>query len=340
MASETEERRSAFLAGVLPAGPWDLAPLGAGGNNRTYLVHQGRERYVLKENFRHPADRRDRATAEFAFARFAWSQGLRCLPEPLACDPTAGMALFGFVAGERIAPGALGPAEVQQAMDFVMALNGDRHQPSASDLPEGAEACFSLNRHLQVVDARLARLEQLPPAEDLDREARDLARGKMRPLFDRMADRIRQEADRHGMAMDQALTRQDRVISPSDFGFHNALRRHDGTLAFLDFEYAGWDDPAKLSGDFFSQVQVPVPLTHWDLVRDTLSDLVDDPASARKRMTLLRPLYQLKWCCIVLNHFLPVAAARRSFAGQDPIAHKRGQLHQAQAMLRAISNQP
>ena len=40
-----------------------------------------------------------------------------------------------------------------------------------------------------------------------------------------------------------------RVLSPSDFGFHNALRRPDGTIVFVDFEYFGWDDPAKMMAD-------------------------------------------------------------------------------------------
>src|SRR6266480_4587472 len=47
-----------------------------------------------------------------------------------------------------------------------------------------------------------------------------------------------------------ALPQASRILSPSDFGFHNAIRRPDGTLAFVDFEYFGWDDPAKTIVDF------------------------------------------------------------------------------------------
>src|SRR5258708_29751946 len=41
------------------------------------------------------------------------------------------------------------------------------------------------------------------------------------------------------------------------FGFHNALLRPSQELCFLDFEYAGHDDPAKMVGDFFSQPAIP-----------------------------------------------------------------------------------
>ena len=47
------------------------------------------------------------------------------------------------------------------------------------------------------------------------------------------------------------LAPQHRCLSPSDFGFHNALLRGRPGVpgardwVFLDFEYFGWDDPAK-----------------------------------------------------------------------------------------------
>ena len=43
---------------------------------------------------------------------------------------------------------------------------------------------------------------------------------------------------------------EDLQISPSDFGFHNALRTNTGPV-FFDFEFSGWDDPAKTIIDFF-----------------------------------------------------------------------------------------
>src|ERR1700680_1391707 len=44
-----------------------------------------------------------------------------------------------------------------------------------------------------------------------------------------------------GLAFDAELPQEWRSLVPSDFGFHNSLRRPDGSLAFLDFEYFGWD---------------------------------------------------------------------------------------------------
>ena len=51
------------------------------------------------------------------------------------------------------------------------------------------------------------------------------------------------------MELHSAPTPPRRSLSPSDFGFHNALLEADGRLTFVDFEYFGWDDPVKIVAD-------------------------------------------------------------------------------------------
>ena len=112
------------------------------------------------------------------------------------------------------------------------------------------------------------------------------------------------------------MSEDDRCISPSDFGFHNVLLKNDGALCFIDFEYAGWDDPAKLIGDFFCQPAVPVPPVYFDEFAAMVVSYSVRPEALRERAYLLLPAFQIKWCCIMLNEFLPAAAQRRQFA--DP----------------------
>ena len=105
-------------------------------------------------------------------------------------------------------------------------------------------------------------------------------------------------------------------LSPSDFGFHNALAGHDGKLTFLDFEYAGRDDPAKLASDFFCQPEVPVPLelSSRHFVRRLGDGLEPRRSRAGRAVEILLDAYRIKWTCIILNDFLPLGAARRAFA--------------------------
>ena len=55
------------------------------------------------------------------------------------------------------------------------------------------------------------------------------------------------------------------------------------------------------------------------------------------RAALLLPVYRVKWCCILLNEFLPVGGRRRQFStAADQEARKVAQLTKARAALAAV----
>ena len=107
-------------------------------------------------------------------------------------------------------------------------------------------------------------------------------------------------------------------------------------MRFLDFEYAGWDDPAKMVCDFFCQPAVPVPLHFYDDVVGRVA-AVSGGSSLPQRIGLLLPVYQLKWCCILLNDFLPLGRRRRSFAG-GTAAQEEQKARQLQKARQALQN--
>src|SRR5436190_18977344 len=134
------------------------------------------------------------------------------------------------------------------------------------------------------------------------------------------------------------LRSAERRVSPSDFGFHNALVRPRGGLCFIDFEYAGWDDPAKMVCDFFHQPAVRVPTGFLAPVVQAALEGLPEPERHRERIRLLMPVYALKWCCIVLNEFLATGRRRRSFARESggTEARKVRQLALSKSLLERI----
>jgi hypothetical protein len=304
--------------------PFRLVRLTGGGNNRVFRVESAGAPVVLKVYYRHPDDPRDRLRADYGFSAFAWSVAARALPEPLARDPAAGMATYGFVAGDKLAPGEVTAAHVAEAAAFFRAVNEHRGDALRAGLPEAAEACFSIAAHLACVERRMERLAGIDAGTPLGSAAAAVVAGRLHPAWCRVRDGVRAAA----ADPDRPLASDDRCLSPSDFGFHNAIRAADGRLRFLDFEYAGWDDPAKMVCDFFCQPAVPVPREHLAGFVGALADLWGDGAAWRRRVGLLLPVYELKWCCIMLNEFLPSADSRRAFAGAgaDREARRAAQL--------------
>lgn len=315
-----------------------LHPLAGGANNRLFLAEGTDGQALLKVYFRHPADPRDRLRAECAFLRFAWGHGIRAVPRPLADDPEGGAALYEFIPGRPLTPIEVDQDAVAQAMTFYRALNCWRDTPEAQALPDASEACFSLEDHLGCVDRRVRGLLYVEPESPAHQEAARFADRELIPIWAEVQERVRHAADRLGFTVSTPILPGDRRISPSDFGFHNCLRTAAGTLRFIDFEYAGWDDPAKLICDFFCQPAVPVPPACYARFASFVLEDQLQPEQARQRADLLLPVYRMKWCCILLNEFLPVSRDRRRFASDGSLATDRlaVQLDKARRALRAV----
>lgn len=328
MSAPPEPTVRAGIARALGRNPVaHIVPIPGGGNNRVFRVGS----YLAKVYFRHPEDRRDRWGAETAFLEFAWKAGIRCVPRPVAADRRSGTLLVEFVRGRRLRPQEVTWARVAEAAKFFRKLN--RNRAAARGLSEASEACFSLRQHLRCVERRIDRLRGVTGGSTIDRDAARFIRTELEPAWAAVSRSVRGPAG--------PITSGERCLSPSDFGFHNALLRGDGRLCFIDFEYAGWDDPAKTACDFFCQPAVPVDRRYRSRFVEALAGVLGRPEAFRGRVRSLFPVYELKWCCILLNEFLPVAGARRRFASKarDPEGRKADQLKKARAALGRLGGE-
>lgn len=318
-------------------GEVELHPLTGGGNNRVFRVDANGSNFLLKVYFQHPGDRRDRLGTEFAFSQFAWENKVRALPQPLACDRQKGLGLYEFVRGRRLEPQDVTAETVEQALNFYREINRYKQLTEAQILPQASEACFTLEEHLQCVERRIVRLRTVAASSESDRSAVDFIHNQLLEVWREVRSGVIEQANQWSLELEAEIAPLDRCLSPSDFGFHNAILSDSGQLRFLDFEYAGWDDPGKMVSDFFCQPAVPVPLNYYSKFVEAVVSELSEPEQHRQRMAILLPVYRVKWCCILLNDFLPVAGQRRSFAGQvaDREARKAVQLQKAR---RALEN--
>jgi len=322
------------------AEPVVLEPVAGGGNNRGFRLSVRDRRYFVKAYFHDAHDTRDRLEAEFAFSSHAWALGVRALPQPIASDPGEHIGIYEFVDGERVTAEGATADRVRQAIDFHRAVNQDRDRDVSGAMGDASEACFSLEAHARTVAGRVRRVESIDPQSTTDAAAAEFVRTRLGPAWQRVLEGARRLADASGLAWDDTLAAGERVRSASDFGFHNALVRADGRLAFVDFEYAGWDDPAKLVSDFFCQPAVPVSPAYRAWFLDAVFEGRPGGARGRARADVVWPMYQIKWVCILLNEFLPQSGARRRFArpAGDWEARKGAQLEKARITLDALAS--
>ena len=236
--------------------------------------------------------------------------GLRA-PRFLQADPGAGAALMSWLDGA--------PALPVQAGDFIrlaeiagrlLALSeGD----DADAMPDSIGATLSAQALFSQLEGRLALLEV---AARKDARLEQLLRSRLRPLFDLARGRSVRLYERGGLDPARRLSRFEAVLSPSDFGLHNALRDPGGALWLVDFEYFGWDDPVRLVVDL--ALHPAMALDSAQRVEATArlgAPFLRDPAFAL-RLEALSPLIAVRWALIVLNEFLPNVWRRRQAAGQ------------------------
>ena len=308
--------------------PRTARPILRGGNNRIYRIDGGDGPYALKFYPRQDSDPRDRLGAEFEALEFLTDHGVATVPRPFARDRERGCAVYEWIEGERVANP--GEAEAAALADFLIRLHGLRGADGTERLRPASASCFSCAAVTDQLRARRARLDAVRAGEPA------LARF-LDERFDPLAATVLDDLRRAGT--ETPLSPDRRTLSPSDFGFHNALRRPDGTIVFLDFEYFGWDDPVKAVSDVAlhpgTDLSEPMGRLFLDRVRPVFAK--SDP-EFDQRLALTYPAFALIWCLILLNEFLPDCWARRARPGlsEDRSAVLSRQLDKAERLYQRI----
>ncbi len=332
---DTPEAAEAAATALLGNPVRQVSRQGGGGNNRLYRVEAADGRhYALKTYLQQPGDERDRLGAEYGGLAFLRAQGFdRQVPRVVARDLQGHCALFGWIDGDAV--GHPTPRDLFEALCFVLDLYRLSQEREAAILPLASEACLSGAEVARQIDGRLDCLLAIE-----DQRLRSFLIDTFAPIYEQICDvamarYLEQDLDFAKPIAPMALT-----LSPSDFGFHNAIRRADGRLVFVDFEYFGWDDPVKLVADFLLHPAMGLDVELRRRFRRGASAVFGGDHGFDVRLRLLFPLYILRWCLILLNEFLPERWERRNYAGarQDREFSLNKQLAKAEAMLRQLDD--
>lgn len=272
-----------------------LAPLGGGGRHRVHAVARGERKAALKI-YEAPSQGRDAFVRETAVHRLLAEHVPGSVPQLLGSDPTLRCVLFSWVEGRKLRVGEINPGAVRRMANFVVAINTPALRDAARgmDLPQASDAAFTIAGHLGVALARLEGLRAGSDQDPLREELDSFVAGTLLPAIDSLGGR-----NGHDIALRDA----ERVFSPSDFGFHNAIVGPAGDFCFIDFEHAGWDDPAKMAADFILQPECRLDAANAGSFIGAMEHSGVFSGSLRERVQALLPVQALKWTAIMLNVF-------------------------------------
>jgi hypothetical protein len=312
-----------------------LRPLQSGGrNSRIYRVDSHGVTYALKQYPSKQFDPRDRLATEVGALRLMAQAELATVPRVVAVDSEQGYALLSWLEGA--VPDDLTDGDIDAAVAFLGAVHALRTTPWAGQQPSAAEACLSGKEIARQLSARRALLKSVtaenPDLADFLDKTFDPAH---RRLLDEACGRLAAERLDFGAELPQ----ERRSLVPSDFGFHNSLRHPDGSLAFVDFEYFGWDDPVKMTAYILLHPGHQLSASHRRRFRQSAIAIYGADADFATRLDALLPLFGLRWTLILLNEFLPERWQNRLLAGTTESweAAKSRQINRARDFLSSLA---
>jgi len=306
----------------------DASIVGGGRNSRVYQLETSHGPFVLKHY--HGTQRLD---VEFAAFKSLREAGLTTVPEVIYADRGNSFAIYECIQGEPVTQFNIVDRDITDCIKLIRDLNRVSRSNDSTESGDAAEAFFCLSDIEKNINDRLNRLEGRERNTGRDIELDQFLSDEFKPGLHVICERAHKIYDSLGLSVEQVIPISSRVLSPSDFGFHNSLRTEKG-MSFFDFEYFGWDDPAKLISDFLLHPGMDISSGKREQFGAGVIKVMNDPLLSR-RLEALLPVFGLKWCMILLNEFLNTDLARREFAGvvgeRDELLHR--QLDKARAML-------
>ncbi|MBU1932063.1 aminoglycoside phosphotransferase family protein [Patescibacteria group bacterium] len=309
----------------------------SGRNSRTYrVICDNHAQYALKLYYHDKSDFRDRLNTEFTSLQYLWQNKIRCIPRPIALDIRRNCAIYEYISGRSINSKEVTRRDIECAVQFLTELKQLSRNNSSRKLPDASEACFSIKMIIENIDQRLHKLLIFKKTGQYYAGLHRFLANEFAPLFLSVKNRCKLNCKNEDISFDDILPRADRTLSPSDFGFHNALRNDNHEIIFVDFEYFGWDDPAKTVSDFLLHPAMDIKEDLKERFVKLIFERFREIKFLRERVKIVFPLFGLKWCLILLNEYLPENLRRRKFAGdqeQDVARLLKRQLVKSKKML-------
>jgi hypothetical protein len=267
--------------------------LKGGMNSRVYSCAVADKKFVIKGYMPLEAGQRDRFAAETQFLLYANAVASGYVPQLLHVDNNRRCIVMEYLDGDTYVEGSSPEqGDIDAAVQFLSLLNQDPVRAAVQIKIDAAEGFLRISAHLQNVRERIQQMSvhHLPLAVQPKAEK---AIELLKVCFGQVEKETNKALDTG--AIDDALHASKRCVSPSDFGFHNAIRTADG-VKFIDFEFGGWDDPAKTAVDFILQPKVPVREGIFLPLR-AISRIEQE--AFLKRTEILLPILKIKWFCII-----------------------------------------
>lgn len=315
----------------------ELQPVYTGVNSRLYKLKCENDVFAIKQYYqRLTHDKQSRINREIKALTFMKENGIDCVPSPIGIQEETNIAVFEWIEGHAIDKPTTD--DIDQVVAFVEQLRTLSKAHNAETLPLATEACLSGKELATQIRNRIKKLTE-SCKEDYPEVANFLT-SELSESLKTLSESAQAGYKRLGRGFDNDIKKSECILSPSDFGFHNALKTNDGNLTFVDFEYFGWDDPIKLIADFLLHPGMDLTIELKKYYASAMSNVMSAEKDLPERLGLLFPLYGLRWCTIILNAFLPDYLTGNRAQMNNPKEFRTQQFEKSRNLFNSLNTLP
>ena len=305
------------------------------GNSKIFKIKTKNKNFVLKLYPDKNLDYRKRQEIEFEALNLLEKESFKNIPSTVFKNDELNISAFTWIDGTE--PKRLSQYHINQAIKFLKKLKKISLRNSFKN-KKASEACLSyIELKRQISHKTVNLLNKNKNEKSLIKFISE----KLSPISEEFIQKGKIIWPKESRTLN--LKRKKRILSPSDFGFHNSLITKDKKLYFIDFDYFGWDDPVKLVADFYWHPGMNLNSSLKKLWLDKAKKIFkDDDIFFNERLKAALPLYGIRWILIILNIFDDNVASRRLHANKISKTElkeiKKIQLDKADKMLSYILN--
>ena len=274
----------------------EILKINQGKNSSSFKISTVDKIFALKIYPKNTVNNRNRIKSELDFLLFLKENKFDKVPKPILWDKKNKWILLSWLDGSKI----LSPTKEQCELliAFLKDIQIYKKSKLANNIKNASEACFTLDEHINHLKSRIKFLL------DYLKDSSGVNKNNFAEIINFIEEfnnkiKIIEQKDLKSINTKMIV---EKILSPSDIGFHNTLMDQN-IMKFIDFEYAGWDDPTKMISDLILQPDYNIPIEHITVLNSLINEKFL-PNDFKIRIPIMLKLYRIKWIIIMLNPLL------------------------------------
>ena len=268
-----------------------------GRNNKVILLKQKKFKIILKKFKNQHSTKYSRFLTEKIFLEFLKRKKIKNIPKVIFENKEKKIICFRYIDGKQIFK--VNKEHLNRCLKFLIKININTTYKNFN-FQLASDRCLSLDDHIKTCEIRILRLIKKfqNRKNNKSKKIQEFLKNKIFKSFKKVILEVNNKYSKSEKK--KKLRKKHLILSPSDFGFHNIISKKNN-LFFIDFEYAGWDDPIKLLCDFFLNPDYLISRNDKKYFLEKFMYYFKNKMINFKDFEIIYKLHFLKWVCVIIS---------------------------------------